>query len=81
VFDFLSKIQGENSTQRKHLRVGKQLLKYGGIEVAMFDNFQVTERTRNLVGRESAAWVQIPDPAPRKGHQKVSFLRGAAFCV
>ena len=44
--------------------VVNQLLKYGEFGIVLFDNFQVTERTRNLVGRESAARVQISDPPP-----------------
>ena len=46
--------------------VVNQLLKYGEFGIVLFDNFQVTERTRNLVGRESAARVQISDPPPMR---------------
>ena len=46
--------------------VVNQLLKYGEFGIVLFDNFQVTERTRNLVGRESVARVQISDPAPKR---------------
>ena len=46
--------------------VVNQLLKYGEFGIVLFDNFQVTERTRNLVGHESAARVQISDPPPEE---------------
>ena len=49
MFDLLSKIQGENLTQRTILMVVNQLLKYGEFGIVLFDNFQVTERTRNRV--------------------------------
>ncbi len=45
-----------------------QLLKYGEFGIVLFDNFQVAERTRNLVGRGSVAWVQIPPYPPKAKH-------------
>ena len=58
--------------------VVNQLLKYGEFGIVLFDNFQVTERTRNLVGRESVARVQISDPAPTK-NALLSTDKGAFF--
>ena len=60
--------------------VVNQLLKYGEFGIVLFDNFQVTERTRNLVGRESAARVQISDPPPNAvfAAKEAAGLRGSA---
>ncbi|MBR3875720.1 MAG: hypothetical protein IKJ25_02960, partial [Clostridia bacterium] len=65
VFDLLSKIQGENSTQRTIFMVVDQLLKYGEFGIVLFDNFQVTERTRNQLYL-AVPWVRIPPLPPSK---------------
>ena len=74
MFNVLSENQGENSQQRKHLIVGKQRLIYGEVGLLSFDNFQVTERTRNQFVGNSGTWVRIPPSPPKK-------LGGARKCA
>ena len=48
--------------------VVNQLLKYGEFGIVLFDNFQVTERTRNQLYL-TVPWVRIP-PLPPKQNRK-----------
>ena len=46
--------------------VVNQLLKYGEFGIVLFDNFQVTERTRNQLYL-TVPWVRIPPLPPTQG--------------
>ena len=53
--------------------VVNQLLKYGEFGIVLFDNFQVTERTRNQFASNRTR-VRIP-PSPPKALENTTFSR------
>ena len=61
--------------------VVNQLLKYGEFGIVLFDNFQVTERTRNQFVLTHTR-VRIPPSAPRRTHSlRVGFVQQISLPV